>query len=186
MADKFFFGIPNRDLHRSMNSVFKLRRLQLVFVGLVSSFVGACVSVNLPGSKSEKKASYTYGEPSAPFEKFFPEHVDVAWKNDLNQSLAVISECGEDLPTPSESAADSVRSLSQNRVLKREVIRVAGLEAVRQLVETKEQNTLFVIDSVVVKSENCLVTLNFVSSGQYREKNRKVFEDFLNQFAVKQ
>lgn len=165
--------------------------LRIAFFAFNAIFIWlmlGCVSVKLPSSKTQKATSVIYPKPSSTFVRFYPEHVDAAWRNSKNgNSISFYSECkNDDGPSHKSIQKGLLRSISSAKVQRELSVQVSREKALRSIISGEVDGKVSLVDLIIFNKEDCIFILTYVGKKDSFLENQKDFEKFYTEFEVKE
>lgn len=155
--------------------------LLLVFV------ISGCVSVNIPlSSKYPKAENVSYKEPTLPFVKqSVQNNLDGLWiSKDTKSTIGFYSLCSKNLPPLRNARSNSLHGIENAQVIKEETLRYNQREALKSIIEGKLEGFVFQIESMLFIKDSCLFEISYVSYKENFEKERQIYNSFLEGFKV--
>lgn len=150
-----------------------------------ATLLSACVTVNLGGSGTGKKAQgVQFHDPAAPFRRDNRDDVDAAWKNPNNGNvISFLSDCKDPTDPPLDQIVRGVLGgLSDLHYESTEMPTFQGREARRVLASGKVDGVPSQIDLLAVKRNTCIYLLSYVGVRKSFLENRDEFERFVQGF----
>ena len=151
---------------------------------VLSFALGACVSINVGGGKTERADDVEFKEPPEPFDDEDAGGVDEGWKNPKNgNSISYISECGTKQDPTLETLRSGVLStLTEIEVISEDKRSFNGREALRSEARGKVDGVETRLDLMIFKKNNCIYIITYVALPDSYDSDRKHFENFLDGF----
>lgn len=161
-----------------------MKRLHLVC--LLALFATACVSVELPSTKSRKSTDMVFNTPAAPFEELKSESADKVWlSTKTGNTISFLSEC-ENMADPSlkQLENDSLSALGNPQIESTSPMSYNGREAVQTTATGSVDGVAIKLKLLVFKKNNCSYTLSYAGVAKNFSSELKRFDDFVKDFKV--
>lgn len=160
--------------------------IKIIFTAWILILSG-CVSVNLPlNQKSTKAENVSYQDPSMPFVKQTSENnLDGLWiSKNTKSTIGFYSLCHKNLPPLRNARSNSLNGIENSEIVKEDVTRYNDREALRSLIQGKLEGFVFQIESVLFVKDSCLFEISYVSYKENFDKERGIYNKFLEGFKV--
>ena len=158
-------------------------RNQLV-VCFLSLTLTTCVSVQLPGGKSEPAKGVNLQVPSSPFKEIQSPQIDKSWQSTkTGNTISYFSTCGSSADPSLESLeSDALNALNKMEVQSSDEVSFNGRSALQSLAKGHLDGVPVQISVLVFKKNNCNYTLTYGGIEQNFNTEVNVFESFKNSF----
>lgn len=145
-----------------------------------------CISVSLPKENLKKSESVSYTSPKAPFEGFFPSHLDAAWRTPDGSSISYLSECD---PKNDVSLANIQKGLASSvpdgKVISQKAFNLKKWHSLRSVLSGTVDQIESKVDFVVFQEGGCTFILTYVARPAVFTQHLSQFEEFMQSFEVK-
>jgi len=105
-----------------------------------------------------------FENPSSPYEQFYPEHLDFAWRDQDGRTIGVLTECNDEgdvsLETAQRGLAESVQGA---RIKSQTWTQVDKIKALRTVIHSREPKSSTVADVVLFRARDCTFVLTYVA-----------------------
>ncbi len=146
----------------------------------------ACVSVNLSSPKFPKADNVKFKNPQGSFSKTESENnLDALWiSNQTKSTIGFYSICNKNLPPLRNARSNSLNGIEGPEIIKEELIRFNGREALKSIIQGKLEGFLFKIESILFIKNSCLFEISYVSYKENFDQEHNEFQQFLQGFSV--
>ncbi len=159
-----------------------MRNHLVIFI--LSLFLNACVSVELPGSKVSSAKDVQLQEPAAPFKPIKSANADRAWQSEKSgNTISYLSECGNATdPSLLQLETDSLAAVSKMDIISTKVFDFNSRAGRSTTVSGEVDGVPIKLELLVFKKNGCNFTLSFGGVLKNFDSEQKYFEDFKNHF----
>lgn len=154
----------------------------VIFV--LSLFMGACVSVNIPTSAGTPAKDVQFNEPSGPFKNLKVKTADQAWLSaKTGNTISFLSDCNASVdPTLKQMENESIAVLDKLVIKSSQQIDFNGREALQTVAHGEVDGVQVETQLVVFKKNNCNYTIIYGGLSKNYETENKQFQSFLESF----
>ncbi len=161
-----------------------MRRHHLICI--LALFASACVSVELPSSKSRKSTDMIYKAPAAPFEELKSDSADKVWLSTrTGNTISFLSECENSAdPSLKQLETDSFSALGSPEIESTAHMSFNGREALQSTATGSVDGVAIKLKLLVFKKNNCSYTLSYGGVAKNFSFELKHFDEFTQGFKV--
>lgn len=146
-------------------------------------FLGACVSVQLPGGKSTPAEDVEYAAPAAPYKLISTNSADRAWLSaSTGNTISFLSECGANDPSLQQMETETLSALNSLKIIETKDLSFNGRAARQTVAQGKVDGVPVQILVIIFKKNGCNYTLSYGGIEKNFQVEAAAFESFKQSF----
>jgi hypothetical protein len=160
--------------------------LRFIFTFFTLVLMGACVSVNLGKSESQRSREAKWTSPKAPFVELKSIHLDKTWRNNKNgNTISYLSDCHNPADPSLENIFKGITSeIEEVTVVQSDRVDYNSREALHTTVEGAVDGVPTRFELMIFKKNDCTYILTYATTAKAFAENQRDFNSFVREFNV--